>query len=151
MQNQTNNPYPTLTRAYDLKMDFNFITNSWLEDYRRNSYFSHDIPNSIYYPNHTNVIKKLIDRSSVLVLCNPSDVNQIYGYIVFEFFLGSLLVHWIHIKELYRKQGFATILLSSITKPKEYKIYTTHITKIAKLLIKPYKLIYNPYLLFLEN
>ena len=142
---------PSVIRSYVPSQDFNFISNSWLEDYRRNSFFSHDIPNSIYYPNHTSVITKLIERSSVLLIVNPSDQNQIYGYIVFEFFLGDLIIHWIHVKDKFRKFHLATKLLSSITTPKETPIFASHMTKITKSLIKTYKITYNPYLIFLEH
>jgi GNAT superfamily N-acetyltransferase len=126
--------------------DVGFVFNSWLKSYR-NSNFSRDIPNSIYFGSHHKLIERLISRSEVKIACNAEDAGQIYGYIVAEKVQGILTLHYMYVKHTYRNMGIGKVLLNQF----EWDFSTagcyTHETKIVSRLAAKYNLAYHPYLL----
>lgn len=137
---------PTKLRLAD-KEDVGFIFNSWLKSYR-NSLFAKPISNTVFFAEHHKVIEKLAKTSQILVACNKEDPAQIYGYACAERVDGVFVLHYIYVKQHFRRFGIGKLLLNSFDHnfEEEAAVYTHH-TKIAEKLAAKYSLVYHPYLL----
>lgn len=126
------------------KADLNFILNSWLKSYR-NSGFAAPMINPVYYKNHEPLLKDLLSSNLITVACNPLDEGQIYGYVVFNYLPGDILVlHYIYTKHSFRRFGIAKQIMASIRKSDDAILYTHH-TKYAELLKNKLPIIFDPY------
>lgn len=145
--------------------DLAFITSSWLKS-NRNSDFANYVENKAYYKLHSDLIKSILNRSLVTVICDPEDANHIYGYAVYELINTNLILHYIYIKFSYRNFGLAKDCLKTIYPDFGNKdIYLTHTDQVKIRIIEEdnnhlpkktscfikkrdkYKLQYNPYLM----
>ena len=130
-----------------IEADAPFIFNSWLKSYR-NSHFSRFIANTVYYAEHHKIIENLIKENTVIVACNPSDPNQVYGYICAGKVDGFFVCHYIYVKHTYRNIGIGKSLINSFEHdPSGAGIYTHH-TRIADRLAPRMNLVFHPYILF---
>jgi hypothetical protein len=127
--------------------DVGFIFNSWLKSYK-SSRFAKFLPNIVYFSSHHKLIEKLIAKNTVSVACNIADENQIYGYVCAEEVEGALVVHYVYIKDTFRKLNCATLLLQSLGNHKAF--FYSHNTQLAStIVLKKYSnCVYNPYLAF---
>ena len=145
--------------------DLSFIVSSWLKS-QRNSDFSNFISNQIYYRYNEHLIKKVIERSMISIICDPEDPNHVYGYAVYEFLGDIFVLNFIYIKYTYRNMKLAYNLLKAIS-PKfgEEEAFITFIDRTDVRVVtdkgKPdirkssffiknrekYKLNFNPFLL----
>lgn len=91
----------------EMPSDINFILNSWLKSYR-NSKKTKKMTNDEYYTKQSKLIFELLQSSQIRVACNPEDIKQIFGYIVYEV---SGVVHFAYTKQVYRKFGVLKALL----------------------------------------
>lgn len=96
----------------------------------------------------------ILERSYISILCNPDDLEQIFGYAVYEFSEDSIILHWIHVKYSFRQLGFGAFLIDNIMKIAESKGIFNPIIKITakgqqyKQLKGKIKHIYSPKLAF---
>lgn len=113
-----------------------FIFATWLKGlYFGNSWFK-AIDKACYLLAYRKIIQNILFHkgTEVKIACLKEDPEIIIGYSIFE---GHIL-HWVHVKKEFRGLGIAKRLV-----PKDTLI-CTHITKIG-LLIKPKKIIFNPF------
>lgn len=85
------------------------------------------IPGREYYQRQKRIIQTILARggSAGIVAVDPEDENHIYGYAIFE--LGELMgmLHYVYIKEAFRKLGFAHELLKIVKRlPREEFCFT---------------------------
>jgi len=149
--------------------DLQFVIASWLKS-TRNSDFCTYIPNPTYYKYMDHLIKTIINRSLVTMICDPEDLSHIYGYIVYEF-LGDntiFVLHFAYMKLPYRKLHIMEAALTAVYPDfgKEDSFITNldrtnYYTILDRVTNKPivkrdgwfikkrnqYKLNYNPFLL----
>lgn len=135
------------------KTDLPFIYNSWLRSYKESP--DNPIKGDAYYSYQKMLLISILSRSQISILCDPKDINQIFGYAVYELTDDSVILHWIHTKHLFRRFGFARFIIENIMNLAESKgIFNPIITITAKgqqyLYIKDkIKHIYLPKLAFL--
>jgi len=125
--------------------DAPFIFSTWLRGYRRSS-FARPIPSSVYFSIHHQVIERIFARPSVQVhvACDPTDSDQIFGYIVSE---GTQVIHWVYTKMMYRGRGLARALLFEAGVDPAHCTFT-HLSEMGPELQARYPhSVYNPYLL----
>jgi GNAT superfamily N-acetyltransferase len=126
----------------------NFILNSWLTQYyelfdpksEKPRYAGMKLPfmkHSTYWDNHEKLIKKALERSSILVAVNEEDPDQFIGWMVNE----KDCVHFIYVKALFRKQGIATQMLDTLG---DSWLEFSHISPVIWR-TKKFKFSYNPY------
>lgn len=127
--------------------DVPFIFNSWLKSFK-SSVFATQISPLIYFENHHKIIEELLKICKVSIICSSQDESQIFGYMVSQKIEEVNVVHYIYIKEPYRKLGLAKHVLNYNNIKLTEAFFYTHKTKLASVLDKKYKLIYNPYLSF---
>lgn len=112
--------------------DLKFIYNSWLRSFKESpdNAIKGDGP---YYSYQKMLIVSILDRSYISILCNPDDIDQIYGYAVYELTEDQIILHWIQVKYLWKRLGFATFIMNSIRELAESKgIFNPIITITAR-------------------
>lgn len=127
---------------------------SWLKCHR-SSPTHRQIPEEIYFQNQEAVIDALLGQSFVIVATNPDDDDHILGYCIAQPSAGGVcVVHWINVKQTYRRMGIGTVLLEEArtrcNASPEYPIVMTHISADYKWLKRVWDLVYSPYLIQVE-
>lgn len=138
---------PALKLRDAVEADAPFIFNSWLKAYR-NSKVTQALQNEIYFNGQHKLIEGLVKRAKFIIACNPADETQIYGYSVGETIDGVLCVHFVYVKEPYRKFGIATGLLLALGHIPGTAFVYTHRTHAAEKLEAKGGMVYYPYLAY---
>ena len=142
------NTQPPILHRAATSQDVPLIYSDWLRSYRRSPLTKH-VPSAVYYSQHRALIDNLASRSRVVVLCNPDDTNQVYGWMCFELTPDVLILHYLYVKEDFRGFGLAKALVQQYL-PKAVEdsiIICSHTGPCFQALKDKYHLIYNPYLL----
>lgn len=122
-----------------------FIYTTWIKIYHQVEPINF-CDNQTYLPNQRAMIKKLITNAQVLVACTPEDPNSIIGYIVFDFVGDILVLHWLHIKAIFRRFGLARDMIKQLyPRAKIDPIICTHMFRSFKSLRNKYSLYFDPY------
>jgi hypothetical protein len=147
IQNDTR--LPIVIRPYAVT-DLNFITSSWLKSHKEDLDFSTRIdnimelrqrmkdpeqmpkpktfvPNNKYYNLAPTMFRAILSKAGALIACDANDYDHIYGYMVAETIHEEPVVHWIYVKNTFRRNGIARILLSRIN-PDDKKLLATFCT-----------------------
>lgn len=105
---------------------------------------------TVYFAHQSKVINKILSKptTKILVVCSPEDNQHIYGYIVFDdnTKLQQVIVHYVYVKQAYRRLNMATALLASITADWLFPIISSHWPAEQDLstFIKEQKIQYDP-------
>jgi len=93
--------------------DLHFIMAAWLNSYRR-SQWAGVVPNNMYHKTHRELITQLLARGMFLIVAvNKEDTDQILGFVAAEKSnKGIAVVHYVFVKDEFRRNGLATKLLS---------------------------------------
>lgn len=149
MQNQT---IQNLVKHRPLKLpDMNFIYSTWLKSYRQ-SEWAKDITNDVFFSQHKEIIDKILARptTKIIVICNPDDEDQIYGYLVHEHTVSGSIIHFAYIKYNFRKFGIMSALLGDLGYTTSVSpIFISHLPRYYDSLKTKFNLIYSPYLMFI--
>lgn len=126
--------------------DTAFIMKSWLDGQRHQGDRSL-MTNNVYYVNEKKRLEDLLKKSHVTILCNPDDANQIFGYLVYSLVSDLFIIHYAHVKSLYRRLGIMQKLIRELyPRAGRDEIAITHINPVAAGLRAKYRLKYNPFL-----
>lgn len=134
--------------------DRGFIFKSWLERHKT-SPTHRAVPSDLYYACQQAVIKAALRESHVIVACNPDIEDQIFGFVVCQGSLAEVcVVHWIHVKQSFRKFGIGSALLQQailLTDSDPTKtVVLSHISDCYHWLQHKWRVEYNPYLIAME-
>ena len=125
--------------------DTNFVISTWLRSYYSNK-TGYKESSKVYYPEHQKQIKKLWNDGKLvcLVAVSPEDEEVILGFAVFGM---DYTLHYVCVKEIYKKLGVGKGLLKRFYKDRK-EVTVSHWTKDCAILNKIYSLNYNPYKFF---
>ena len=132
-------------RRYHPLTDESYLYESWMLNYRVGN-----CPSPIKNIGQRKRINRILKdtANSVYIACFAEDPDLILGYIVVNESLNAL--HWLYVKNKYRKSGIATALLGQLdlSKPVMYSHRSPDIWVEKKLKEDATKrgFIYNPYL-----
>lgn len=128
--------------------DVNFLFNSWLKSHRTSSQVQ-GIMHPVYYSQQHLLIEGLLSTCKVIVACNADDTMQIYGYICYGDAEGHPLVHYVYVKQPYRRLGLANLLFEEAKIDPKAAFFGSHRPGPGfKTLERNSMCIYNPYLCF---
>lgn len=119
--------------------DLGLILNSWLKSYR-NSDSMRTVTNDIYYSEIVGQkarILELMAKGKTLVACDPTDPEIVYAWAN----IGRLnppVVNYVYTKQVYRRQGIAKCILSSVGIEDGVPVWATHESRALRELGKPY-------------
>jgi hypothetical protein len=111
--------------------DENFIFHSWGNSYRDAALAAWgDMPKATYYKRVRTRIEALLSRGAELKLAvDPDDPNLILGWACAE----APVLHYVYIKEAYRRQGLALQLMGAVGLANARVIPCSHWTPHAEL------------------
>ena len=121
--------------------DTNFVVNAWVNSYY--AFMTGYKPNQkIFNVMQRRLILDILKESSCYIACNKDDNDQIMGFIVVG---NDDTLHYVFTKEIFEREGIATMLIKSVNIEKPYGISCSHITRQALNKLKGFKLRYNPF------
>ena len=138
-----------LIRPADVN-DCAFIMDTWLDGHARQNRNQSRIS---LFKMHRPIVEDLLENSFTYVACNQALTDQIYGYVCarrYEFdVLGKkrslLIVHWAHVKSVFRGMGIATAMVEKVYGYRRgEKVLHTHSSRIIKDLKRAHNLEYAP-------
>lgn len=128
--------------------DLNFIRSSWLRTYATSN-FRRYMTREVYYTGHGELVDDILQRCNALIAANPEDPSQIYAYIVFELYGDVLVLHFVYVKDVYRKLGFCGKLISLLQSGAKSRVtISSHANECFRFIDKKYNVLYNPYFLW---
>ncbi len=128
--------------------DVPLVTNSWLRSFRFSAW-ARDMSNRTYYFYHHRVLEELLPRSTVLVAVSPEDPDAIYGWCCAEVVDTAVVIHYVYVKESYRRLGVARALVKTLLDAERPPLVLyTHQTKASREVAPRYRWVFDPYLLF---
>lgn len=117
--------------------DLRFVRDSWFESYRRGG-FAPEIGFDLFAPGQRNLIHELTSNSANIRVAFPvHEPTEILGWVCWN----DETVHFVYVKNGYRKMGVATGLLDLHKSAKFY----SHQTRAGVQLAKKRQLRFNPY------
>jgi hypothetical protein len=126
--------------------DIPFIFNSWLKSFR-NGLICKYVDNAVYFSEHHKLVEKLLKRSTTKIACNPTNPEDIYGYISYETIDGIFCLHYGYVKQTFRNLGiFRTLMQNTGADFKTAGVFS-HSTPISPALMPKFQLMYHPYIL----
>jgi hypothetical protein len=99
--------------------DHDYIAKSWFETFRGSS-LARSLSPEIYRRRFSPLIDHLLEKSTVTIIADDESNNVILGWICHD---GALL-HYLHVRDAFHRQGHATALLAAIDKVKVYTFRT---------------------------
>lgn len=128
--------------------DTNFILNSWLKHNRTAQPYDR-VREDIYFYNHQLLIGSIARNAVIWVACAHDNPDEIWGYICAE--PGpenSLVVHYLYVKQRWRRFGFARQLLQAAGWQPGRPVWATHWSDKAEQLGRKIAARFNPYLVY---
>lgn len=108
--------------------DLDFIYSSWIKCVLNQKPYSVLDKSWLNAAQHS-IITRLLRNCDVLIACDPQDIDQLFGYIVFD--KNKRTLHWVYCKYDFRKTGVATKLMleafNNFEEPIEYTFESTAI------------------------
>lgn len=91
--------------------DIDFIHNSWITSFYH-FFKNKGIDKNWFCAAQDSLIKTMLSNNGrAKIVCQKSDEEQIFGYIVYEL---PNIVHWIYVKKIYRMNGLAMAMLENV-------------------------------------
>lgn len=101
-----------------------------------------------FYPIQNKLINDCLQKYHTLILALTDDPETIIGYLNYSFFHEILVINWLYIKNIYRKNGIAADILEKLYPGSRTKIIIlTQFSKYFNQLQDKFNLHYDPYFL----
>lgn len=125
--------------------DLPFIITSWVESYFRQTGFErHHLAKDYYKNEFTRIIKRLLKRSSTVVVCNREEHGQVMGFCTAEIVSERKIVfHFIYVKHKARHLGLAKLMFESFRPALFTRRYCSHAIDIT--LRRKFGVFFNPF------
>jgi GNAT superfamily N-acetyltransferase len=120
--------------------DTALLFNSWLRSYR-DSPRVNGTPSALYYRYHHPLVTRVLARpeSSVLCAVDPRKPDRIHGWLCFEWAGSVLVVHYLYVKQIWRRKGIARLLAETAGLERGTPVAYTFESKAAPHLAKRVK------------
>ncbi len=130
---------PATSQWFEIRLgcveDDNFVFSSWIKSYRSSCLL---VADEHYSAGQTALVEHLVKtaRGHVYVAVPFDSPNTILGWVCRR----GPVVHYIYVKEAFRRLGVGTALAGDFE-------HCTHLTPYGQIALKGRKAVYNPYLL----
>lgn len=115
--------------------DLNFIYSTWLRGLYYGNDFYKEIQKEAFFHFYPGIIERLLSNSIINIICLTDEPDTIIGYSV----VSADRIHFVYIKEAFRKQGLSKKLL-----PGTYTS-VSHVTRAGNAIRKKKKWAFNPF------
>lgn len=133
-----------------LSGDVPFIFSSWLKSYckakeRRLARVDRTARFDVraYYESQDCTINRLLKRCEVLVACGPAEPSDLFGYVVFGRGEDSCVLHWVYVKQIFRRMGLARHLITA-ARADASQTFHSHTTEAWRSFERRLPSIHNP-------
>lgn len=132
--------------------DVAFIFNSWIQSFNDGNYESKRTRTSVEKPEKHLEIEELIrnPNTTVIVACNPSDQDQLYGFACGTTILDApsgktyLVLHYVYVKQSFRNKKVASTLIKSLPGYEEATpFFFSQITYTWEKIMPKFKCVFN--------
>lgn len=115
---------------YAQEGDMNFIYSTWLKGLYFSCEYFKKIPSQVFFVDYQRIIDSILENPDVFlhVACLPDDQDVILGYSI----TTQNIIHWIFVKESWRKLGICKALVPESLKR------CTHVSNIGRTLMYKY-------------
>lgn len=108
------------------------------------------VPYDLFFPEQKAHIDYCLNHYQTYILHHPDDWNEVMGFVNYSFFNQSLIIHWLYVKNMYRKRKLGNSLVPSILNDIEpawasHPIVCSQYSEYFKALQPKYRLILDPY------
>ena len=92
-----------------------FIYSSWLKSFRK-SKVNTGLGGQAYHNKQSQRITQILERDNtrVIVACDTEDDDLILGYCVFEIKTSEAILHYVYVKESFRRMQIASALVKML-------------------------------------
>ena len=92
--------------------DKNFIYRSWLQSYKHDSPMTVFIGRDFFFKIQQKIVDTIFSRddTKTIIACDENDEEIIFGFLVYQ----PKIIHYVYVKEPFRKLGIATTLLKEL-------------------------------------
>lgn len=106
---------PAMQFRRGVPADARLIYDSWLRSQWQLD-ARHKMTRAVFFPMQRSRIERLLQRSSVVVAYHRAEASEALGYIVLEanHALSTAAVHWLYVKQPYRRLGVARQLICAV-------------------------------------
>lgn len=128
--------------------DRSYIAQSYLSNHRRTHPVKF-IPGRIYFRGQAKVLDWLMAHAAASVACFAEAPDEILGYCLYQPTPAALIIHYIYVRECYRKRGIGRLLMSSMP-TESAMIVCSHVPDDFVRLrrkLAPHRIVYDPYTL----
>jgi GNAT superfamily N-acetyltransferase len=111
--------------------DVRFVLDSWAKSFRA-SPWAGVIPNHLYYDVFHESVEQLLARGTkIQIACAKHDPSRILGWVATEKVRDGQAVHFIYVKDPFRRRGLASHLLEQTvgTQDREGRYFYTYRTR----------------------
>jgi hypothetical protein len=123
--------------------DLNYVRKTWLTEHAQQASWIDAVGGGrVYFEEHRRLRDEAIEHGAVTIACRPAVRDGICGFAVTEQRDGVDLVHFVFVKERWRRLGVAALLLRPLA---DGPAFYTHLTRMASGLSKPRTWSFNPY------
>ena len=114
--------------------EMGFVMDSWFRSYR-NSEWAGVIPNHLYYPTMREMLASLISRGAKILaaIAVTEEGERVIGYVCHENKKMETVLHYLYVKDPYRRAGLGKKLVSLATEG-PYLLYT-HRTRLSRFVL----------------
>lgn len=95
-----------------VESDRAFVFDSMLKGARLPVYTNMIPP--VYYRRYKSILQKMLENSAVLIACLPDAPNTIAAYVVYSSFMNIPVIHYVHTRKMFQKQGIAKELCLAV-------------------------------------
>lgn len=130
--------------------DMPYVESSWVAAAKRNFNYT---PWDLHADLCTRQIRALLRRGAdILAACDPDDSQLIFGWVCFERFSGeddptSTAIHWVNVKNPYRRLGISKLLLRAAGVDLKQPILASTQSYFCHLVRRRYRIVVLPHLL----
>lgn len=133
---------PSIAVRHPKNDDMRFVRDSWFKSYREGG-LAPEVPFHVYQVGMNSLINAILGHpSDVLIAASTAVPDEILGWACCR----PPFLHYVYVKQAYRRLGIATGLVRQFAALKEY----TLATKRGRMFAKKLGLGYNPFPLFLQ-
>lgn len=124
-------------RPYE-QTDLNFVRKTWAMSYYYDNYLKNHLSIKQFHHYHRPIRERILAEPTLAVIICASEANpdQILGWIAAEVLEESkqMIIHYIYVKDLYRKEGIGKSLLEKVMHEKP--VFYTHESIIGRAILK---------------
>lgn len=113
--------------------ELDFILDSWLKSYRT-SPWAGVVRNHRYHEETRGTIEDLLGRGAKLTVASAPDTGRVLGWVCHESKQDVLVIHYIYVKDPFRKLGVGKSLIESLN-PQGCALAYTFRTRASKYIV----------------